>query len=258
MFEQMLLPTGGTHLGRNTVIAFAGQLGVVAMVTLAMAYFDVLPLPFPRPIVPLVLSVPPPPALNRQAAATRAPVQTARVIVPRVFHIPTPTAPVTIPQHAAIIAEAPPALPDLTGAGEPGGVAGGVPGGIPGGSLNGVVGALAPPPVVAIAPKPAAPAVPEAPTQIRVGGDVEAARLTHEVMPVYPSIARNARVQGIVRLSASIAPNGSVKDLRVLSGNPLLAGAAKDAVKQWTYKPTYLNGKPTEVLTEIDVKFSLG
>lgn len=87
---------------------------------------------------------------------------------------------------------------------------------------------------------------------------MEAARLTHEVVPVYPIIAKRARVQGMVRLSASIAPNGTVKDLHVLSGNPLLVVAAQKAVKQWTYQPTYLNGKPVKVLTEIDVHFMLG
>jgi protein TonB len=90
-----------------------------------------------------------------------------------------------------------------------------------------------------------------------VGGEVQAALLKHEVVPVYPLIAKSARIQGTVRLSASIAPNGTVKDLRVLSGNPLLVDAAQNAVKQWTYQPTYLNGKPVEVLTEIDVQFTL-
>lgn len=87
---------------------------------------------------------------------------------------------------------------------------------------------------------------------------MQAARLKHEVMPVYPIIAKSARVEGTVRLSASIAPNGTVQDLQVLSGSPLLTEAAQNAVKQWVYQPTYLNGKPVEVLTEIDVHFALG
>ncbi len=170
--------------------------------------------------------------------------------MPRTFNVPT--APVTIPRQAAIVAEAAPALPDVTGAGELGGVLGGV----PGGSLNGAFGGFAAPPAAAAAPTPAT--APAAPTHIRVGGEVEAARLTHEVVPVYPVIARDARVQGTVQLSASIAPNGAVEDLHVMSGSPLLIAAAEDAVKQWKYQPTYLNGKPVEVLTEIDVKFTLG
>ncbi len=254
MFEQMLLPNGGTHHGRNAVLVFAGQLGVLAIATFLMTYFTVLPFPFPEIAVPLYLSPPPPPP--PPAAARRAPVQTARV-VPRTFNIPVPIAPVAIPQHAAIIADAPPSLPGIPGAGVFGGVSGGVPGGILGGSLNGAFGPFTAPPVASAAPEPAAHVVPSAPTQIRVGGEVQAALLKHEVVPVYPIIAKNARIQGTVRLSASIAPNGAVQDLRVLSGNPLLVGAAQNAVKQWTYKPTYLNGKPVEVLTEIDVQFTL-
>jgi len=203
MFERMLLPSGDTHVGRNTVIAFAGQLGVLAIATIMMMYFDVLPLPFPQAAVPLVLSPPPPPP--PPAAATRAPVQTARA-VPRTFHIPAPTAPATIPQHAAIVADPPPSLPDIPAAGVPGGVPGGVLGGALGGSLNGAFGAFTAPPVASAASKPAAPVGPSAPTQIRVGGEVQAALLKHEIVPVYPIIAKNARIQGTVRLSASIGP----------------------------------------------------
>lgn len=259
MFEQMLLPRGDTHLVRNAVFAFAGQLGVVAISTVLIAYYDVLPLPFPQPPVPLYLSPPPPPP--PLAAAARAPAQTAvHKFVPRTFNVPVLTAPLTIPQHAAIIADAAPSLQDAPGAGMLGGIPGGVPGGVLGGSLNGILGALPPPaPVAAKTPQPAAaPAVPTAPARIQVGGDVQAALLTHEVVPVYPVLAMNARIEGTVRLSACIAPDGRVKDLRVLSGNPMLVGAAQNAVKQWIYKPTYLNGNAVEVLTEINVEFMLG
>jgi periplasmic protein TonB len=249
MFDQMLLPEGGSHQGRNTLVAFAGQLGVVTIAIGLMAYFDVVPFPFPQPAIPLVLSAPPPPP--PPATATHAPIQKAvNKFVPRIFSVPVPTAPALIPQAAAIIADAAPALPDIGGEG----VIGGVPGGILGGQLNGVVNAFPPPPVAAAPPKPA----PATPTEVRVGGEVQAALLKHEVVPVYPPIARAARVQGTVRLSASIAPDGRVKDLQVLDGNPLLVTSAEAAVKQWTYQPTYLNGKPVEVLTEIDVKFTLG
>jgi len=250
MFEQMLLPSGDTHQGRNAVLAFVGQLGLLAIVVALMAYYDVLPLPFPQAAVPLYLSSPPPPppAASGPARTTHAPVEQAvRTLIPRTFK--APTAPVNIPQQVGIIADAAPSLPDASGA------LGGVPGGIPGGSLVGGPGTLPPPtPVVAAAPAPA----PATPAQIRVGGDVQAARLMHEVVPVYPVVARAARIQGTVELSASIAPNGTVEDVRLMSGNPLLVGSAEDAVKQWTYQPTYLNGKPVEVLTEIDVKFTLG
>jgi protein TonB len=123
-----------------------------------------------------------------------------------------------------------------------------------GGALSGVFAA---PPVATAAPKLAAPAAPSAPTQIRVGGEVEAALLTHQVVPLYPDIAKNSRIEGTVRLSAIIGPDGTVKNLRVISGNPLLVDAAQNAVKQWVYRPTYLNGNPVEVITEIVVQFHL-
>jgi len=76
-------------------------------------------------------------------------------------------------------------------------------------------------------------------------------------MPVYPPLARQARISGTVRLEAVIALSGVVQSLRVASGHPLLARAALDAVRQWVYQPTLLNGEPVEVLTQIDVNFKL-
>ncbi len=258
MFEQMLLPTGNTHQARNAIFAFAGELGVLAIATLSMAYYDVLPMRLPPASVPLVLSAPPPPP--PPAASVRAPAQpTVSKIAPRIFNVPVPVAPLTIPQHAAIIADAAPSLLDLSAAGVLGGVPGGVPGGIPGGTLNGALGAFtAPAPVAAAAPKPVAtPVAPSAPAQIQVGGEVEAALLTHQVLPLYPVLAMNARIEGTVRLAAIIAVDGRVRDLHVISGNPLLVEAAQDAVKKWIYRPTYLNGNPAEVITQITVQFNL-
>jgi protein TonB len=78
------------------------------------------------------------------------------------------------------------------------------------------------------------------------------------VQPTYPPLARQARIQGVVILDAVIAKDGSVDELKVISGHPLLTGAAIDAVKQWKYKPTTLNGEPVEVQTTITVTFSFG
>jgi len=82
------------------------------------------------------------------------------------------------------------------------------------------------------------------------------AKLIHRVQPVYPSLARQARVQGVVVLEAIVTKDGTVDGLRVLSGRPLLAQAALDAVRQWRYDPTLLNGEPVEVITTITVTFS--
>jgi periplasmic protein TonB len=256
MFEQMLLPAGHTHQGRNTVLVFLAQMLVVAFVVVMIPLIFTAQLPrielateLIAPPLPAPPPPPPPPAAAYKAPKTPA---TARMIVPRRFVPPELIAPKTIPQLPVMVASAPPALSSSPG-GVLGGVTGGIPGGSLGGTLGGQIGSIAPP--VPIAP-PAKTA--SAPATIRVGGKVQAARLTHEVQPVYPAIARQARVSGTVRLSATIAPNGTVEDLHVVSGNPLLVDAAVNAVKQWTYKPTYLNGKAVQVLTDVDVKFMLG
>jgi len=91
----------------------------------------------------------------------------------------------------------------------------------------------------------------------RTGGDVQAANLIYEVKPVYPPVARITRTQGRVVLEAVISKQGTIDTLRVLSGHPVLAQAALDAVKQWKYRPTILNGDPIEALTTVTVTFTL-
>jgi protein TonB len=86
---------------------------------------------------------------------------------------------------------------------------------------------------------------------------VQAARLVNKVTPLYPPLARQTRISGTVRLHAIIGKNGAVEQLQVVSGHPLLVQSALDAVRQWRYQPTLLNGDPVEVDTEIDVVFSL-
>jgi len=86
---------------------------------------------------------------------------------------------------------------------------------------------------------------------------VEAAKLIFQVKPEYPPLAKMARIQGVVRLEAVISTGGTIRNLRVLAGHPLLVKAAIDAVARWRYQPTLLNGDPVEVITEIDVNFTL-
>lgn len=92
---------------------------------------------------------------------------------------------------------------------------------------------------------------------VRVGGDVQQAKLVKSSPPVYPVLARRARIEGTVRLQAVIAKDGSVHKVEVISGHAVLAHAATEAVQQWRYKPTELNGQPVEVVTNIDVVFKL-
>jgi protein TonB len=161
-------------------------------------------------------------------------------------------APTTIPPQVATIKDLQELVPPSAGSG----VVGGVPGGVPGGVVGGIIGGLpiaAPPP-----PPPPPPAdVSKPPTRIRIGGNVQAALLIHEVRPVYPAVARQAHVGGVVELKAIIGRDGTVQNLVLVSGQPLLVEAAMQAVKQWVYKPTFLDGVPVEVVTEVSVNFHL-
>jgi TonB family protein len=93
--------------------------------------------------------------------------------------------------------------------------------------------------------------------RIRLAPKVEAAKLVFQPQPVYPASAKAGRIQGIVRLDAVIDRDGTVQDLQVISGHPLLVKAALEAVPRWRYQPTLLNGAQVEVATEIDVNFAL-
>lgn len=105
---------------------------------------------------------------------------------------------------------------------------------------------------ISLAP-PGAPAA----AKIRVGRNVQQAKLLSQVRPVYPPEAKAAGIEGLVRLEATLGKDGKVENLQVLSGDPVLAAAALDAVRQWQYQTTLLNGDPVEVVTEIDVNFTL-
>ena len=82
--------------------------------------------------------------------------------------------------------------------------------------------------------------------------------LIHKVQPVYPALARQARIQGTVILQAEISKTGDIINLQAVSGHPMLIPAALDAVKQWKYRPYILNGEPVEVDTQVTVNFTLG
>jgi len=93
--------------------------------------------------------------------------------------------------------------------------------------------------------------------RIRVGATVQQSNRLRSVDPVYPPLARQARIQGVVRFTAIIGKDGTIQNLTLVSGHPLLLEAARQAVSQWQYKPTLLNGEPVEVVTTIDVNFTL-
>jgi len=93
---------------------------------------------------------------------------------------------------------------------------------------------------------------------IRVSGGVQMAKLVKKVIPEYPPLAKTARVSGVVHLLGVIAKDGTIQNLQVIAGHPLLTRAALEAVRQWIYQPTLLNGQPVEVIAPIDVNFTLG
>jgi protein TonB len=127
---------------------------------------------------------------------------------------------------------------------------GGVEGGIAGGVAGGIVGGLAEAP-----PPPPPPPPPPAP--VRVGGNIKPPTKLKDVRPVYPSIAQSARVQGVVIIEATIGPDGRVQEAKVLRSIALLDAAALEAVKQWTFTPTTLNGTPVPVIMTVTVNFTL-
>ncbi|MFZ0936326.1 MAG: energy transducer TonB, partial [Bryobacteraceae bacterium] len=172
-------------------------------------------------------------------------------VIPRQFDAGKLMAPKTIPKEIAQIKEDE-LPPPSTGVGVVGGVPGGMAGGSVGGVLGGIIGS-----VPSAAPPPPPPPKPVTPQRIRVGGNVQRANLITEIKPVYPPLAKQARISGTVELSAIIGKDGRVQDLKVVRGHPLLVQSALDAVRRWVYRPTLLNGEPVEVSTTIDVNFTL-
>jgi len=192
------------------------------------------------------LAAPPPPPPPPPPPAAAPPVRVVRHIsVEDVMRAPT-----VIPKTIAQVKDEPEPAPSQVGV--VGGVVGGVPGGSFGGVLGGVIGGA-----LSAAPPPPPPPKPQAPKRIRVGGQVESARVVFGPHPEYPPLAKMARIQGTVRLDAVISKDGTIQDLKVISGHPLLVRAALDAVQRWRYQPTLLNGDAVEVATEIDVNFTL-
>jgi protein TonB len=92
--------------------------------------------------------------------------------------------------------------------------------------------------------------------RIRVGGNVQQARLTEAPAPEYPPLARSARISGVVRFDVVIGTDGRITSMQLVTGHPLLVPPAQAVVRQYVYQPTLLNGQPVEVLTQVDVNFS--
>lgn len=249
MFSDSLLEYAGAGKRRamaTTTSFIFNCVAVGVMLIMPLVFTDTLPkaqlltfLVAPPPPPP-----PPPPAAAEQVKRIVHEIQTDML---NTGQLRTPT---KIPRKIEMIKEdvAPPPMAATSG------VVGGVPGGIPGGQLGGVIGGI----VSSTSNLSAVPKlVPNTPQRIRISQGVTKGLLIHKEEPVYPSIARAARVQGEVVLSAVISTSGQIENLQLISGHPMLVPAALAAVRQWRYKPYLLNGQPVEVETTITVIFSL-
>ncbi len=254
MFEQSLVDgQGKTSKPYTVLLSFASQILMTGvLILIPLIYTDTLP----KAQLTSFLVAPPPPPPPPPPPQPIPEVKIVKVI-PKQFDAGKLVAPKQIPKEIAMIKEEelPPSMPS---AGVVGGVPGGVPGGTPGGVIGGIIGSV---PTAAPPPPPPPPVKkeekPATPQRIRVGGNVQSARLVRQPKPVYPPLAKQARIQGTVRFNAIIGKDGTIQNLQLMSGHPLLVPSATDAVKQWVYQPTLLNGEAVEVVTQIDVNFTL-
>ena len=243
MFEDTLIETQNrfkTHRKATTLIS-------VLLEALLVGVFVLVPLIFTQALSTEKLTTmlvappppPPPPSATKVTSSEPKPVTKAD-ITPDEIRVPTkiPTKIVETQEQASA------AAPSVTG------VVGGVPGGVEGGQTGGVIGGV-------LSGLPTAAPKLEAPQRVRVSEGIVQGLLVHQVKPNYPPVARTARIQGQVVLHAVIGKDGAVKQVQVLSGHPMLASAAENAVKQWRYRPYVLNGQPIEVDTTINVNFTM-
>jgi periplasmic protein TonB len=239
MFDDLLESTNEkkkTNKGWGFVLSGIVQALILAvLILIPLIYTEALPKAM---LSTLLIAPPPPPPPPPPPAAVKTVVKP----VARLIQAGKLMQPRAIPKEVAVFKEAE-LPPDVIPSAGPGGVFGG----IPGGNMIAAAGPAAPAP-----PKPTAPA------RIKQGGNVTAASIITQTRPVYPPLARQARIQGNVVLHAIIDKDGKVAQLEVISGHPLLVQAALDAVRQWRYKPTLLNGDPVEVDTTITVTFTMG
>ncbi len=242
MFEDSLIESTNrfkTKRGWTTALSFVLQFFLIGlMILVPLIYTEALPR---QQLMTFLVAPPPPPPPPPPAAA---PVEVVKVIRTEIIDGQL-RQPSKIPEKVKMITEeeAPPPVSAMSG------VVGGVPGGVPGGQMGGVLGGI-------ISSTPlAVPRV--APQRVRVSQGVVSGLAISQPKPLYPPMARMARVQGSVVLQAIISKSGSIENLRVVSGHPMLTQSALETVKQWRYRPYLLNGEPVEVETQITVNFNL-
>ncbi len=241
MFDQTFVGLQSEAKKPWTVAAsLAFQCGVVGILLLIpLLHPELLQLKIEVPIfIPLRPLTEVKPAVAVAAAHRQGPARTF-------------TAPTKIPDRIAVVVEDAPPAEVAVNFGPVGPAAGFGTAGLTGLNSAPLPNYVPPPPAATIRK----PEVPKAPLHVSSG--IQAAKLLFGPKPAYPSLARAARVQGTVRIQATIARDGSIQNLNIRSGPPLLVNAAIDAVRQWRYQPTLLSGEPVEVITEIEVNFTI-
>jgi TonB family protein len=251
MFEQATLASGPA--GKRVWTTFLGVATQVMLVGGAILVPMIWPQIMPRAqlLATFLPPVPPGPPPKGDLAKQR----TAARVVPRAqFH--GFVAPARIPTRVAWIDDAPAAnyvigVPNGDARGSEPGIVGAFFSGLPANAVH-----IEPPAVPVVAPpKPASP--PEEPKRFRPGGRIQLGRLIRKVEPVYPALARTTRASGTVQLEGVVGTDGRVREVKVMSGSPLLARAAAEAVLQWVYEPSRLNGELIEIIASITVTFKL-
>lgn len=249
MFEQSLvLDQGPARNGWTLMASLTGQTAAVGIALLIpLIYTQTLPpaqIAWARILPPTAPTPPPPPdaRLGQTVAHTQRVFQQSALVAPS-RHIN--------PVLDNVIDDPAPYLPLSPNSADSGPI-----GSIPNLGVLPVIDAK--PPAIKVEPPPRKPEVATAKIpRISIGGVVQEAKILKRVLPVYPPLARQARIQGTVVLMGVIARDGTIQNLQVMSGHPLLIASALDAVRQWVYRPTYLNGEPVEVNAPIEVRFTL-
>ncbi len=255
MFETAVLSYGPT--GKRVWTTCLGMTGETLLVAVAILVPLISPAVLPKTEALVALIAPPTPPSRPQVREAPVPVA-APVVRPRQFIDGTLYQPVKPPVGVPVIEDPPdePAGPYVVGAVPTGGPGQGVVGSL----VDTIVRSVAQPTIV---PKPrelakaatvAAPA--PAPRRIPISS-LEQGTPILRVEPVYPPLALKARISGVVKLEGIIGIDGRIKELKVLGGHPMLVKAAIDAVAQWLYRPTVLNGQPVEVVAPITVTFTM-
>ncbi len=235
MFDQTFIEAGPSGKKRFTLLLslLLQIIVLVALIAAPLIYTQVLPRAQLRSV--FAAPTPPPPPLPKPPMTVRTQVSSIRS-----FRFNPSDVRVARPPAPSVDLPAPPSISDGAAGGDP--------------SSSTVP--LVIPPVKPPDPPPATKAKKPASKPLRIAS-MEASQLIHKVQPAYPEMAKQVRVQGVVEFTAIIGKTGSIEHLQLVRGHPLLVNAAEEAILQWKYKPTLLNGEAVEVITDIVVNFTL-